>query len=92
MQEKESIMVVRCELKILSLRITVRHHSASLVMLDSYRCDGIFNLHITTIRNYYNLTPATVSTDLHCCRLPFAELFSLQKNKIKNKWTRSNFT
>ena len=32
MQEKESIMVVRCELKIPSLGVTVRHHSASLVM------------------------------------------------------------
>ena len=32
MQEKESIMVVLCELKIPSLEITVRHHSASLVM------------------------------------------------------------
>ena len=32
MQEKESIMVLRCELKIPSLWITVRHHSASLVM------------------------------------------------------------
>ena len=32
MQEKESIMVVRCELKIPSLWITVQHHSASLRM------------------------------------------------------------
>ena len=28
MQEKESVMVVRCELKISSLGITVRHHEA----------------------------------------------------------------
>ena len=32
MQEKETIMVVRWELKILSLGITVWHQSASLVM------------------------------------------------------------
>ena len=37
MQEKESIMVVWCKLKVPSLRITVRHHSASLAMLNSYR-------------------------------------------------------
>ena len=49
MQEKESIMVVRCELKIPSLGITVRHHSASLVMPNSYPRDGIFNLQLTTI-------------------------------------------
>ena len=36
MQEKESIMVVRCELKIPSLGISVRQHSASLVMPNSY--------------------------------------------------------
>ena len=40
MQEKESIMVVWCKLKILSLRITVRHHSASLAMLNSYPHDN----------------------------------------------------
>ena len=31
MQEKDSIMAVWCELKIPSLGITVRHHSASLM-------------------------------------------------------------
>ena len=49
MQEKESIMVIRCELKIQSLRITVRHHSVSLMMPNSYPRDGIFNPHLTTI-------------------------------------------
>ena len=53
MQEKESIMVVQCELKILSLGITVRHHSASFVMPNSYPRDGIFNLHQTTIMDSY---------------------------------------
>ena len=42
MQQIESVMVVRCELKIQSLGITVRHLSASLVMPNSYP-DGIFN-------------------------------------------------
>ena len=48
-------MVVRCELKIPSLGITVRHHSASLVMPNSYPRDGIFNPHLTTIKDSYNL-------------------------------------
>ena len=51
MQEKESIMVVWCEVKIPSLGITVRHHEASLSMSNSYPCDGIFNPHLTTIKN-----------------------------------------
>ena len=57
MQEKESIMVVRCELKIPSLGITVRHHSASLVLPNSYPRDGIFSLHLTTIKDSYNTLP-----------------------------------
>ena len=43
MQEKRSIMVVRGELKIPSLGITVQHNSARLVMPNSYHCGGIFN-------------------------------------------------
>ena len=54
MQEKESIMAVRYELKIPSLGITVRHHSASLVMPDSYSRDGILNPHLTAIKGSYN--------------------------------------
>ena len=46
--QKKSIMVVQCELKILSLRITVWHHSASLVMPNSYPHNGIFNPHLTS--------------------------------------------
>ena len=53
MQEKESVMVVQCELKIPTLGITVRHHSASLVMPNSYPRDGIFNPHLTTIKDSY---------------------------------------
>ena len=54
MQEKETIMVVRCELKISSIRIRVRHHSASLAMPNSYPRDVIFNLHFTAIKDSYN--------------------------------------
>ena len=50
MQEKESIMVVRYELKIPSLGITVRHHSANLVMPESYSRDGILNPHLTAFK------------------------------------------
>ena len=63
MQEKESIMAVRCELKIPSLEITVRHHSASFVMPNSYPRNRIFNPHLTTMKDSYilsNLTKATL--------------------------------
>ena len=46
-------MAVWCKLKILSLWITVRHHAASLVMPNSYPRDGIFNPHLTTIKDSY---------------------------------------
>ena len=55
MQEKESIMVVRCKLKIPSLGITAQYHSASLVMPSSYPRDRIFNPHLTAIKDSYNL-------------------------------------
>ena len=54
-------MVVQCELKIASLGITVRHHSAysaNLVMPNSYPCDEIFNPHLTTIKDSYILITA----------------------------------
>ena len=54
MQEKESIMVVWCKSKVPSLRITVRHHSASLAILNRYRRDKIFNPQLTVIKNSYN--------------------------------------
>ena len=56
MQDKESVIVVRWELKIPSLGINVRHHSASLVMPNSYPRDGIFSPHLTTMKDSYNLT------------------------------------
>ena len=51
MQDKRSLMAVRCELKFMSLFITVWHRLASLVMPNSYPRDGIFNLHLTTIND-----------------------------------------
>ena len=56
MQENDSVMVVRFELKIPSLVITVRHHSASLVMANSYPRDGILNPNLMTIKDYYTLS------------------------------------
>ena len=53
MQEKESIMVVRCRLKILSLGITVRHHSAKLMVHNSDPWDRFFYLYLTTMIDSY---------------------------------------
>ena len=53
MQEKESIMILRCELKMASLKIIVRHHSATLVVLNSYHREGIFNPLFTTMEDSY---------------------------------------
>ena len=70
MQEKESIIVVLCKLKIPSRAITVRHHSTSLVMPNSYPYDIIFNLHLTTIEDPYNLIwICTVCPDLSVQKL-----------------------
>ena len=38
-------------------QVTVQHYSASLVMLNSYPRDGIFNQHFTTIKDSYILYP-----------------------------------
>ena len=62
MQEKESIMVVWYKLKVLSLRIAVRHHSASLAILNSYRRDRILNPQFTAIKNSYNKDMCNVRT------------------------------
>ena len=53
-KKKKNIMVVWYKLKVPSLRITVRHHSASLVMLNSYRRDRNFNPQFTAIKNSNN--------------------------------------
>ena len=38
-------------------QVTAWHHSASLVILNSYPHDGIFNPHLTTIKDSYILAP-----------------------------------
>ena len=43
-------IVQETRLKILSLLITVWHHSASLMMPNSYSCDRIVSLYLTTIK------------------------------------------
>ena len=48
MQEKDSIMDFGVNRKF--------RHSVSLVMPNSYPCDGIFNPHLTAIEDSYNLT------------------------------------
>ena len=54
MQEKVSIMGVWCGLKNLSLEITVRHHSASLVMPISDPRERFFCPHHTPMKDTYN--------------------------------------
>ena len=58
MQDKESIII-------LSLGITVRHNSAYLVMPNSYPRDLIFNPHLTTIKESYQLWHVKHSTSQH---------------------------
>ena len=58
MQEKESIMAFRCELKISSLGKTVRHHSASIVIPNSYYLfDGTFLYGMTGSEDLANVGP-----------------------------------
>ena len=54
-RKKNSKSLFCCKLKIPSLGITVRYHSASLVMPNNYPHDGIFHLHLTTINDSYIL-------------------------------------
>ena len=39
-------------------RVTARHDKVSLVMPNSYPCDGIFSQHLTTIKDSYMQPPA----------------------------------
>ena len=79
-QEKESVMVVWFELKTPWLRITVRHHSASLVMPNSYPREGSFNPNLTTIKDSCSLDISEV--------LIITELFLLLSSPISmlNFW------
>ena len=60
MQEKVSIMDVWCGLKNLSLGITVRHHSASLVMPISDPRDRFF--YHTPMKDTYILIKAEIES------------------------------
>ena len=72
-------MAVRCELRSPSLGITVRHHSASLVIPNSYPHDGIFNTHLTSVKDSYILPWVVPSSG-----------FSLDTEKVLRK-TRTDF-
>ena len=67
MQEKVSIMGVWCGQKNLSLGITVRHHSASLVMPISDPRDRFFYPHHTPIKDTYYLTQDRIKITCILC-------------------------
>ena len=67
-------MVVRCELKCPSLGITVRYHSASLTVPNSYSSDGIFNPHLTTIKDSFIVFTATESSSSNSSTLTLWEI------------------
>ena len=46
--------VILCKLKIPSIKITVRHQSASLALPNIYTRDRIFNPHLAAIKDSHN--------------------------------------
>ena len=78
-----SIMVVRCEFKILSLGITVRHLSANLVILNSYARDGIYNLHLTTIKDSFSFLQVQATVPRGFCVTLAAFNQQVQVRKMK---------
>ena len=48
-------MVVKCKLKVPSFRLTVWHHTVSLMIQNSYPREGIFNPRLATIKESSNL-------------------------------------
>ena len=82
MQEKEPIMVVWCKLKVPSLRITVRHHSAILAMLNSYRRDRIFNPQLTV--RHHSASLAMLNS------YGRDRIFNPQLTAIKNSYDKVN--
>ena len=65
------------ELKIPSLGITVRHHLASLVLPNSYPCDGIFNpnlilKNLKRVRVFMSELLALGCRNSPFCRYPFS--------------------
>ena len=90
MQEKESIMFVWCKLKVPSLRITVRHHSASLATLKSYRFDRIFNPQLTAIKMLIIKKMCNVRTFVtHEYEIFFVHTYITYENVI---WTNLCYT
>ena len=90
MQEKEPIMVVWCKLKVPSLRITVRHHSASLAMLNNYRRDRIFNPQLTALKILVIKQMCNVQTFVaHVYEIFFAHTYVTCENVI---WTNLCYT
>ena len=76
-------------------RVTVRHHSASLVMRNSYPRDGIFNQNITTIKDSYIHVPeegyyATLSKADRLIKTDFKQLLSTIYLIIRMKILRSH--
>ena len=65
MQEKESIMAVWCRQKILSLGITVWHHSAKPHDAKQWPLDGIFYPHLTPTWKILIFYPMSYYMDLH---------------------------
>ena len=47
-------------------RVTAQHHSASLVMPNSYPRDGIFNQHLKTIKDSYIAIPLVLESTATC--------------------------
>ena len=54
MQDRESAMGFLWKLKLQSLGLIVRNHSASPVMSKSYIRDGMFSVHLKAILDSYN--------------------------------------
>ena len=52
--KKKNLMVAWCELKILSLRVTVWHHEAFEWCWTVIQSDGIFSQHLTATKDSYN--------------------------------------
>ena len=61
-------------------QVTVRHHSASLVKLNSYPGDGIFNQHLTTIKDSYK-TLCTAKTNVFLVILIPSKMFNVLVTK-----------
>ena len=64
-------------------RVTVRHHSASLVKPNSYPRDGIFNQHLTNIKDSYTNTRAAYRPALSSPNKAITVLNRTEKHETK---------